>query len=112
MIYEFNGEVVTEEALEEKIDDEVDKAAFDSYALASYILAHDENANTFDEFDFNNIDKFDNWTNEIIEKAIFSEFQPADFDELGYNSEEELKENASDNTSWKMDWSIVVYKFI
>lgn len=37
MIYEFNGEVVAEEALEEKIDDEVDKAAFDSYALASYI---------------------------------------------------------------------------
>lgn len=112
MIYEFNGEVVTEEALEEKIDDEVDKAAFDSYALASYILSHDENANTFDEFDFNNIDKFDNWANEIIEKAIFSDFQPADFDELGYNSEEELKENASDNTSWKMNWSIVLYKFI
>lgn len=37
---------------------------------------------------------------------------PADFNELGYNSEEELEENASDNTSWKMNWSIVVYKFI
>lgn len=112
MIYEFNGEIVTEEALEEKIDDEVDKAAFDSYALASYILAHDENVDSFDEFDSNSIDRFDDWASGIIEKAIFSDFMPADFNELGYNSEEELKENASDNTSWKMDWSIVVYKFI
>lgn len=60
MIYEFNGEIVTGKALEEKISDEIDKASFDSYALASYILAHDKNVNTFDEFDFNNINKFDN----------------------------------------------------
>ena len=112
MSYIFKGEIVTGKALEEKIYDEVEKASFDSYALASYILAHDENVNTFDEFDFNNINKFDNWADEIIEKAIFSDFMPADFDKLGYNSEEELEENASDNTSWKMDWSIVLYKFI
>lgn len=105
MIYEFNGEVVTEEALKEKISNEVGGAFFNSYALACYILAHDENVNTFDEFDFNNINRFDDWANEIIEKAIFSDFQPADFNELGYNSEEELEENASSSTSWKMDWS-------
>ena len=75
MIYEFMGEIVTEEALEEKIDDEVDSASFNSLALACYILAHDENVDSFEEFDSNSIDKFDNWTNEIIEKAIFSDFQ-------------------------------------
>ena len=90
MIYEFMGEIVTEEALEARIDDEVDRASFNSYALA-----HDENTSTFDEFDSKNIDRFDNWTNEIIEKAIFNDFQSADFDDYGYTSEEELEENAS-----------------
>lgn len=112
MIYGFMGEIVTEKALEERISDEVDRASFDTCALACYILAHDENVDSFDGFNSNNIDEFDDWANEIIEKAIFSDFQPADFDELGYNSEEELEENASDNTSWKMDWSMMLYKFI
>lgn len=112
MIYEFMGEIVTEEALEAKIDDEVDRAFFNSYALACYILAHDENTSTFDEFDSNNIDRFDNWTSEIIEKAIFNDFQPADFDDYRYTLEEELEENASDSTSWKMDWSRELFRLM
>lgn len=108
MIYEFNGEVITEEVLKQKISDEVDKASFDSYALASYILDHDENANTFDEFDFNNIDRFDDWANEIIEEEIFNDFEPADFNKLGYNSEEELEENLKNSTDWKMNWGYVL----
>lgn len=112
MIYEFMGEIVTEEALEEKIDDEVDSASFNSFAFACYILAHDENVNTFDEFNCNNIDTFDDWTSQIIEKAIFSDFQPADFDDYGYNSEEELEENASDSTGWQMDWGRELFRLM
>lgn len=112
MIYEFMGEIVTEEALEAKIDDEVDRASFNSYAFACYILAHDENVNTFDEFDCNNIDRFDDWANEIIEKAIFNDFQPADFNDYEYNSKEELEENASNSTSWRMDWSRELFRLM
>lgn len=112
MIYEFMGEIVTEEALEEKIDDEVDRASFNTCALACYILAHDENVNSFEEFDSNSIDRFDDWASGIIEKAIFSDFQPADFNDYGYNSEEELEENASDSTSWKMDWSRELFRLM
>lgn len=112
MIYEFMGEIVTEEALEERIDDEVDEASFNSYALACYILAHDVNVNSFEEFDSNNIDRFDDWASGIIEKAIFSDFQPADFDDYGYNSEEELEEDASDSTSWKMDWGRELFRLM
>lgn len=50
MIYEFNGEVVTEEVLKQKISNEVDGAFFNSYALACYILAHDENDDLVFEF--------------------------------------------------------------
>lgn len=104
MIYEFMGEIVTEEALEEKIDE----ASFNNYALACYILAHDVNVNSFEEFDSNNIDRFDDWASGIIEKAIFTDFQPADFDDYGYNSEEELEEDAS----WKMDWSRELFRLM
>ena len=66
------GDLVTEEALEEKIDEEVDKASFSSLALACYILVHDENTNTFEEFDTNSIDKFDNWAQNVIENEIYN----------------------------------------
>lgn len=112
MIYEFMGEIVTEEALEEKIDDEVDEASLNSYALACYILAHDINVNSFEEFDSNNIDRFDDWASGIIEKAIFSDFQPADFDDYGYESEEEFEENANSDTSWQMDWDRALFQLM
>ena len=110
MIYESMGEIVTEQALEKRISDEVDRASFDTCALACYILAHDENVDSFDGFNSNNIDEFDDWASGIIEKAIFNDFQPADFDDYGYNSEEELEENASNSTSWKMDWSRELFR--
>lgn len=94
------GEIVTEEALEEKIDDEA--------SLNSYALAHDVNVNNFEEFNSNNIDRFDDWASGIIEKAIFSDFQPADFDDYNYKSEEELEEGAS----WKMDWSRELFRLM
>lgn len=112
MIYGFMGEIVTEKALEERISDEVDEASFNSYALACYILAHDENVDSFDEFDSNSIDRFDDWASGIIEKAIFSDFQPADFDDYGYDSEEELEDNASSSTIWKMDWSRELFRLM
>lgn len=55
---------------------------------------------------------FDDWAKEIIEKAIFSDFQPADFDDYDYESEEELEEDASDSTSWKMDWSRELFRLM
>lgn len=112
MIYEFMGDLVTEEALEEKIDEEVDKASFSSLALACYILAHDENANTFDEFDINNIDKFDNWAGDVIENEIYEDFTPVDFNDFEYDSEEELEENASHETEWRMDWGRVLFRLM
>ena len=57
-------------------------------------------------------DDFDNWADEIIEKAIFSDFQPADFDDYGYNSEEELEDNASNSTTWKMDWGRELFRLM
>lgn len=110
MIYEFMGEIVTEKALKERVSDEVDKASFNTYALACYILAHDVNVDSFDEFDCNNIDRFDDWASEIIGKAIFSNFKPVDFHDYGYNSEEELEENASNSTSWRMEWSRELFR--
>ena len=110
MIYGFMGEIVTEEALEERISDEVDRASFDTCALACYILAHDENVNSFDGFDSNNIDSFDDWASEIIEKEIFSDFKPINFHDYGYNSEEELEENAGNSTSWKMKWNRELFR--
>lgn len=110
MIYEFMGEIVTEEALEERISGEVDRASFDTCALACYILAHDENVNSFDGFDSNNIDEFDDWASKVLEQTIFSNFKPVDFNDYGYNSEEELEENASNSTSWKMDWGRELFR--
>ena len=112
MIYEFMGEIVTEEALEARIDDEVDIVPFNSYAFACYILAHDENVDSFEKFDSNSIDRFDDWASGIIEKAIFSDFQPTDFNDYGYESEEELEDNASDSTSWEMDWSRELFRLM
>lgn len=48
MIYEFMGEIVTEKALENAISDELEMATFNAFALACYILAHDEDVNSFD----------------------------------------------------------------
>lgn len=110
MIYEFMGEIVTEQALEERISDEVDRASFDTCALACYILAHDENVNSFDGFDSNNIDEFDDWASKVLEQTIFSDFKPIDFNDYGYNSEEELEENASNSTSWRMEWSRELFR--
>lgn len=112
MIYEFMGEIVTEEALEEKIDDEVDRASFDSLALACYILAHDENVNSFEEFDSNSIDRFDDWAKDSIENEIYEDFTPIDFNNYEYDSEEELEENASNETEWRMDWGRVLFKLM
>lgn len=112
MIYEFMGEIVTEKALEERIDDEVDSASFSSLALACYILAHDENANTFDEFDCNNINRFDDWAKDTIENEIYEDFTPIDFNDYEYDSEEELEENASNETEWKMDWSRELFRLM
>lgn len=112
MIYEFMGDLVTEEALEEKIDEEVDKASFSSLALACYILVHDENTNTFEEFDTNSIDKFDNWAQNVIENEIYNEYQPVDFNDYEYDSEEELEENANIETKWSMDWGRVLFRLM
>lgn len=110
MIYEFMGEIVTEKALETRVSDEVDRASFDTCALACYILAHDENVNSFDGFDSNSIDEFDDWASEVLEQAIFSDFKPVGFHDYGYNSEEELEENASNSTSWRMEWSRELFR--
>ena len=112
MIYEFMGDLVTEEALEEKIDEEVDKASFNSLALACYILVHDENTNTFEEFDTNSIDKFDNWAQNVIENEIYNDYQPVDFNVYEYDSEEELEENANIETEWSMDWGRVLFRLM
>lgn len=112
MIYEFMGEIVTEEALEEKINEEVDKSSFSSLALACYVLAYDENANTFDEFDSNNINKFDDWARDVIENEIYEYFTPVDFNDYEYDSEEELEEDASNDTDWRMDWGRVLFRLM
>ena len=113
MIYEFIGEIVTEEALEKRISDEVEIASFNSLALACYVLEFNLNINsTFDTFNNNNINKFEDWAIDIIENRIYEDFQPADFNDYEYNSKEELEENASDSTSWKMDWSSELFKLM
>ena len=112
MIYEFMGEIVTEEALEKRIDDEVNSASFSPLVFACYILAHDENVNTFEEFNCNNIDRFDDWAKDTIENEIYEDFKPVDFNDYGYNSEEELEENASNSTSWRMEWSRELFRLM
>lgn len=113
MIYEFMGEIVTEEVLEERISEEVERASFSSLALACYALEFNLNINsTFDTFNNNNIYKFADWATNVIENEIYEDFRPADFNDYEYNSEEELEENAGNSTSWKMDWNRELFRLM